>query len=471
MEESKARFLVIDDEAIVCRNCKRILTEEGYEVFTETDPEEALRVMKEEVFDIVIVDLKMPKISGLDVLAGVKEIEPDTEVIIITGYSTVKSAVEAMKQGAFDYVPKPFTSDELLLPVHNALEKRKLVLENRELRERLKGDSRFRNIVGKSEPMKRVFQLISEVAPTDSTVLIRGESGTGKELIASAIHELSPRKQERFLPVDCAALSENLLESELFGHVKGAFTGADSPKPGLFEVANGGTLFLDEIGNISLSTQAKLLRVLQEQEIRPVGSVESRKVDVRIIAATNKELEDMIADETFREDLFYRLNIFPIVIPPLRERKDDIPLLAMHFLGKYRRALGRKVNEIDPKAMVYLQHYDWPGNVREMENVMNRIVLIKKDNVVYPRDLPGEIVQRRDEQGREKVPVDAEELKNAKKRARESSVEDIEKTFVLEALKRNDWIVSRAARDVKMHRSNFQSLMKKYDIKSDGFPS
>src|SRR5512139_1118153 len=323
------RILVVDDEMIVCESCKRILEEEGYEVEAALSGKEALEKMRVNPFDVVITDLKMPGIDGMDVLNTLQKDYPDSIVIMITGFSTVETAVEAMKLGAFDYIPKPFTPDEVSIVVKKAIEKKSLLAENVYLRQELQEKYGFHNIVGKSKKMQEIYRIIAKVATTDSTVLIYGQSGTGKELIARAIHFNSPRGEKQFVPVDCAVLSENLLESELFGHVRGSFTGAVTTKPGLFEVADGGTVFLDEVGNISLSIQAKLLRVLQEREFTPVGGTKTKRVDIRLIAATNKDLEKMIQGGTFREDLYYRLNIVPISLPTLRERQEDIPILAI----------------------------------------------------------------------------------------------------------------------------------------------
>jgi DNA-binding NtrC family response regulator len=315
-----AKILVVDDEEIVCLSCQRILTEEEYEVQTRLSGPEGLQLLAEEPFDLAIVDLKMPRMDGMEVLQAIKRDFPHIPVIMITGYATVESAVEAMKYGAFDYLPKPFTPDEVAVVVKKALETRSMILENLYLRGEIQAKYRFENIIGHGKKMQEIYRLIAKVAPTHSTVLITGESGTGKELIARAIHYNSQRKDRPFVPVDCAVLSENLLESELFGHVKGSFTGAIVTKPGLFEVADGGSLFLDEIGNISLAMQSKLLRFIQEREFTPVGGTKLKKVDVRLIAATNKDLEEKIKEGTFREDLFYRLNIVPISLPPLREK-------------------------------------------------------------------------------------------------------------------------------------------------------
>ena len=391
-EVSNVRILVVDDEMIVCESCKRILEEEGYEVETALSGKEAFEKMKANPFDIVITDLKMPGIDGMEVLRTFRKEYPDSIIIMITGFSTVETAVEAMKLGAFDYIPKPFTPDEVTIVVKKAIEKKSLMLENIYLRQELQEKYGFHNIVGKSKKMQEIYRVIAKVATTDSTVLIYGQSGTGKELIARAIHFNSPRREKQFVPVDCAVLSENLLESELFGHVRGSFTGAVTTKPGLFEVADGGTVFLDEVGNISLSIQAKLLRVLQEREFTPVGGTKAKKVDIRLIAATNKDLEKMIKEETFREDLYYRLNIVPIYLPGLRERPEDIPLLAVHFLKKYAEEMGKAIKGFTPEAMEKLMRYPWPGNVRELENVIERTVVMIDDEMVRMEHLflPGQ---------------------------------------------------------------------------------
>jgi len=460
----ETRILVVDDEMIVCESCKRILEDEGYEVEIALSGKEAFEKMRERPFDIVITDLKMPGIDGMEVLRTIRKEYPQTIVIMITGFSTVETAVEAMKLGAFDYIPKPFTPDEVLVVVGKAVEQKSLLLENLYLRQELQEKYGFDNIVGKSKKMQEIYRIITKVAPTDSTVLIYGQSGTGKELIARAIHFNSPRREKPFVPVDCAVLSENLLESELFGHVRGSFTGAVSTKPGLFEVADGGTLFLDEIGNISLAIQAKLLRVLQEREFLPVGGTKPKKVDIRLIAATNKDLEKMIKEGTFREDLYYRLNIVPIFLPPLKERQEDIPLLAMHFLKKYSEQMGKKIKGFTPEAMGKLLKYSWPGNVRELENVIERTVVMTDEEMVREEHLilPG---QSEKEGIYRKIPETSEELKEIKKQLREKAVEEIERAFVLNALEKNQWNVTKAAEDVGMLRPNFQALMRKYNLR------
>jgi len=463
----KARILIVDDEEIVIRSCLRILGDDGdCEVEAVQDGLEALKKIDDGHYDVLILDIMMPKMDGLEVLRRVKETHPDIDVIMVTGLSQIETAVRSMKLGAFDYLPKPFDPDELKLVVKRALERRQLLQENLELRSEVSSKYRFENIIGASPQMQSVYRLIAKCAPTNSTVMLTGESGTGKELIARAIHYNSLRKDKPFVAVDCNSLSENLLESEMFGHVKGSFTGAVVNKKGLFEVADSGTLFLDEVGNISLSTQAKLLRVIQEREFKAVGDTRTQSANFRLLTATNKDLKAMVADGTFREDLYYRINIFPIPIPPLRERRDDIPPLAFHFLKVFSEELGKKVTEFSEGAMSALVHHDWPGNVRELENAVHRAVILATDKVVRQAHLANiiDLLPRLDLD----VPRTSDELKRIKKVAREKSVENIEKLFVLEALKRNAWNVTKSAEETGMQRANFQALMKKYDIRIRG---
>ena len=460
----KGKILVVDDEEIVLKSCRKILEGGGHEVFTALSGQEAFDLMEKEPIDIVITDIKMPVMDGMEVLERVKEKYPDILVIMITGYSTVQSAVQAMKLGAFDYIPKPFTPDEVLIVVERALEKKSLIYENIYLRKELEAKYGFDNIIGSSPKMQEVYKLIRKVAPTDSTVLIRGESGTGKELIARALHFNSPRKQKPFVPVDCGVLAQELLQSELFGHVKGSFTGAIVTKPGLFEIADGGSIFLDEIGDINPNFQSKLLRVIQEREFTPVGGVEAKKVDLRFIVATNKDLEKLVEEKQFREDLFYRLNVISMTVPPLREKKDDIPLLAYHFLKKYAKEMKKNIKSISVDAMNMLIAYSWPGNVRQLENVIERAIVMAEGDTVTTEHLPfvvGAEIAHPDTL----IPKTSMELKERKKRMRESAVESIEKSFILDALTRNDWNVTKSAEDVGMQRSNFQALMKKYNIR------
>ncbi|MBI4292671.1 MAG: sigma-54-dependent Fis family transcriptional regulator [Betaproteobacteria bacterium] len=461
-----ARILVVDDEEIVVRSCLRILGGGDYVVEAVRSGEEALRRIDENQIDVLILDIMMPKMDGLEVLQRVKETHPDIDVIMVTGLSQIETAVRSMKLGAFDYLSKPFDPEELKLVVERALERRRLLQENLNLRSEVSSKYRFENIIGSSPAMQSVYRLVAQCAPTNSTVLITGESGTGKELIARAIHFNSLRKDKPFVPVDCNALSETLLESELFGHVKGSFTGAVLNKKGMFEVANGGSLFLDEIGNISLSTQAKLLRVIQEREFRAVGDTRSQSANIRLLTATNKDLKAMVADGTFREDLFYRINIFPIRMPSLRERRDDIPALAFHFLGVFSDELGKKITEISQGAMNALVNYDWPGNVRELENTIHRAIILANDKVIRRAHLAN-IIEASPQPDFD-VPKTGDELKRIKKLAREKSVEDIERQFVLEALKRNAWNVTKTAAETGMQRANFQALMKKYQIRIRG---
>ena len=459
-----ARILVVDDEEIVIRSCLRILEGNGYEIDVAHDGHDALRKVESNTYDVMILDIMMPNLGGLEVLRRVKETHPDIDVIMITGLSQIDTAVQAMKLGAFDYISKPFEPDELKLVVQRARERRQLLQENLNLKSAVSSKYRFDNIIGSSPPMQAVYRLVAQCAPTSSTVLLTGESGTGKELIARAIHYNSLRKDKPFVAVDCNSLSENLLESELFGHVKGAFTGAVTSKKGMFEVAGSGSLFLDEIGNFSPATQAKLLRVLQEREFRAVGDTRTQTANFRLITATNRDLNAMVVAGTFRDDLYYRINIFPIHVPALRDRRDDIPALAYHFLKTFSAELGKKVTDISEGAMSALTNYSWPGNVRELENVIQRAAILTSDTVIRRAHLVNIVdPSRRPEEF--PVPRTGDELKRLKKAAREKSVEEIEKQFVLEALKRNQWNVTKSAEDTGLQRPNFQALMKKYAIR------
>ena len=459
----KGRILVVDDEEIVVRSCLRILGGGDYTVDAARNGAEALQKVASTPYDVVVLDIMMPQIDGLEVLQRVKEAHPDVEVVMVTGLSQIETAVRSMKLGAFDYLPKPFDPDELKLVVERALERRRLLQENLNPTTEAGAKYRFENIIGSSPRMQALFRLIARCAPTSTTVLLTGESGTGKELVARAIHFNSLRKDQPFVTVDCTSLSENLLESELFGHVKGAFTGAVVSKRGLFEVANGGTLFLDEVANISLAIQAKLLRVIQEREFKAVGDTRTQSTDIRLIAATNRDLRAMVAEGGFRDDLFYRLNIFPIEIPLLRERREDIAALALHFLKTFSAELGKDVNRISDGAMNVLLNHSWPGNVRELENTVHRAVILGTDKVIRKAHLVNLVATS--SVAAAAVPRTGDELKRIKKAAREKSVEHIEKAFVLEALRRNAWNVTRSAEETGMQRANFQALMKKYGIR------
>ncbi len=380
------RILVIDDEEVMRDVLQTLLTQQGYVVTLAKDGAEGLALARKEAFDAAIVDVMLPEMGGLEVLEELKKTDPDLVVLMITAYASVETAITAMKKGAFDYVAKPFKHEEVLHILGNALNQRRLQDENRQLRTALKDQGRFTEIVGKSQRMVQVFGLITQAAPSRSTILVVGESGTGKELVAKAVHANSPRNDRAFIVVNSGSLPPDLLESNLFGHVKGAFTGAVYSKKGLFELADKGTLFFDEIGNIPVETQAKLLRVMQEREFMRVGGVETVKVDVRIVAATNVDLRHAVEEGRFREDLFYRLNVIAVQIPPLRQRKEDIPALVHHFIHKYSQENAKSVAEISSEALQCLMDYDWPGNVRELENVIERGVVLTTDGRIG-RDL------------------------------------------------------------------------------------
>ena len=469
MNETKANILIVDDEPVICRSCEKIFRRAGHSTASVTSGRDALAVLARETFDVVFTDLKMMDLGGLEVLQAVREKYPTTVVVIITGYATIASAVETMRSGAFDYLPKPFTPAELLAVLDRALEKRKLLIMSEPDYE-YSEEAGFEGLVGKSSAMREVYRLVQKVGPTDSTVLIIGESGTGKDLTAKSIHQQSKRRNNTFFAIDISTLSSTLLESELFGHVKGSFTGATTDKPGVFEVANHGTIFLDEIGNLPLETQARLLRILQEREFLPVGSTTVRKVDVRMIFATNQNLKQLVSGGKFREDLYYRLNVFPIRLPSLREHREDIPELVQHFLRKYCIAIDRETPRVQPEAMELMMNYHWPGNVRELEHAIERLTILVEGREIEPIHISAALYKT-DSALRSMIPKDSEELKNLKKKIRESSVQEIEKLFVEEALIRNNWNISKAAREVNMQRSNFQALMRKYRITKPDSPA
>lgn len=386
-----ARILVVDDERSIRDSLNMILTDEGYEVQSAADGEEALKFISDENFDIIISDIKMPNIDGIELLNKASKISPSTFFVIMTAYASVNTAVEALRHGAFDYLIKPVEFDDLLIRIKRLLDYRKLSLENKMLRQRTVEEGNFNNIIGKSEPMNKVFSLIKQVAPTNSNVLISGKSGTGKELVAKAIHYNSLRKDQIFLPINCGAISENLIESELFGHKKGSFTGATEEKQGLFKVADGGTLFLDEIGDLPLNLQVKLLRAIEDKQFLPVGGTKHIQTNVRIIAATNQNLYEKTKKGEFREDLFYRLNVVEIKLPSLNERKDDIPLLVNHFIEKYCNEMGKKVLGVDNETMKVLMGHDWQGGVRELENVIERAVIFAAEDMIRVDNLSDHI--------------------------------------------------------------------------------
>lgn len=384
----KSRILVVDDEESIREFLEIMLKKEGYEVTTAEDGARAKEILTKKSFDMIISDLQMPNMTGIELLKHVKESYPDTVFMLITAFGTTETAVDAMKMGAYDYVTKPFKIDEVRMNIANALRSQNLEVEVRTLKKELVKEYSFQNMVGNSAAMHSIFDLIKRVSQTPTNILVTGESGTGKEVIAKAIHYNGPLKDRPFVTINCGAIPENLMESEMFGHKKGSFTGAIADKQGLFEVANGGTLFLDEVGELPPSIQVKLLRAIQERIIRRVGATDDMKVEVRIIAATNRNLEDMVAKGTFRQDLFYRLNVINIKSPALRDRSEDIPLLANHFLKKYNEKLGKNINAVSAEAMDILKKYNYPGNVRELENMIERTVALEAGSTVLPESLP-----------------------------------------------------------------------------------
>ncbi len=447
-----ADVLLVDDEKSVRSTLTLLLKKAGYRVEGADSGYAAVEKIKTQFFDLVITDLKMKSMDGLEVLRVAKDTNALTEVVVMTAYGTVESGVEAMKLGAYDYIQKPFDTDEFLILVANALERKELYTKVEQLQDELKEKYRLENIVGKSNEMMEVFYLVFRVAPTDSTVLISGESGTGKELIAKAIHLNSRRKNRSFITINCGALPENIQESELFGHVRGAFTGAIRDKRGLFQEANGGTLFLDEVGETALSTQVKILRFLQDGEIRRVGENDPINVDVRLLAATNQDLEKAIEEGRFREDLYYRLNVIPVHLPPLRKRRDDIPLLLDYFFEKYTSLAKKKIASVSPDAMKILTGYDWPGNVRELENAVERAVILAKQNVIMPEDLPSSIhaMKRR-------IPEPEEDLGDR-------TLEELEKIHILKTLEKQAWNQKKASEILGISTTTLWRKLKAYGI-------
>ncbi len=459
------RILIIDDEQRICRNCAKILSKSGYEVRYALNGHDALKLMDENRFHVVITDLKMSRLGGMEVLLRVKENYPDIQVIVITGYASVASAVEVMKMGACDYLPKPFTPHELRAVVRQALDQREIFLQNHRLIKRKKPSKPISHqLIGSSPKIDKVITMVEKVAPTDATVLVYGESGTGKELIARAVHANSKRNKTVFFAVDCGTLSSNLLESELFGHTKGSFTGAHKDKDGIFKLADGGTVFLDEISNIGLEVQGKLLRFLETREFLMLGDTKPRKVDVRLILATNKNLTEMMAQNTFREDFYYRIDVYPIILPPLRERKMDILPIAYHFLEQFCRQLDKTIKGFDDDAVHRLMAFDWPGNVRQLKNVVERAVILCESNRISLKDLPLFADIEDIEQLLECTPATNEEFKRLKKEIRQKAVRRIEKNFILNALSKNDWNVTQAAKKTGLQRTNLHNLMKKHKI-------
>jgi two-component system response regulator PilR (NtrC family) len=454
MEKNKGKILIVEDEENMREVLKILLEGENYLVTPASDGQEGLSYIDKDIFDLIITDMKMPKVDGFELLRKIKEISPDTLVIMITAFGTTESAIEAMKLGAYDYINKPFKIDEIRLIVKKAIEKKRLSEEILLLREKVKTSYALENIIGRSPKMQELFRIIPKIAQSNSNVLIIGESGSGKELFAAALHNLSHRRDKNFVTINCAAFPEGLLESELFGHMKGAFTGAVYNKQGLFEIADGGSVLLDEIGEMPMSLQAKLLRVIENGIFRRVGGTNDIKVDVRVISATNKDIKEEIASGRFREDLYYRLNVVPIQIPPLRERKEDIPLLIDHFLKKTANDSKR----ITPETMRLLMDYSWKGNVRELENLIERIVVLTDKDEITPSDLPTEItgysgdVRYISDLTKEGINIDA-------------IIEDIEKKYLLRALEKANGVKTEAAKLLNLSFRSFRHRLQKYGIK------
>ncbi|MBX3326414.1 MAG: sigma-54-dependent Fis family transcriptional regulator [Nitrospira sp.] len=455
------KILVVDDEQSLREVLSIMLKRAGYAVTGATDGEEAVELLQKEIFDLVITDLRMPKVDGMEVLKAVKSASPETVVLIITAFASADSAVEAMKQGAYDYLTKPFQVDEVQLIIRNALEKRRLTTENMLLKREMASQSSFAQWVGQSEAMQKVFEVVRKVADSKSNVLICGESGTGKELVARAIHYNSARSTSPFVAVNCSAVPETLLESELFGHMKGSFTGAIANKAGLFEIANGGTIFLDEIGDTTPTIQVKLLRVIQEREFRRVGGSQDIKVDVRVVAATNKDLEKAVADGSFREDLYYRLDVIPIRLPPLRMRTGDIPLLVHHFLERFAKESGKPKPVLSSDAMHVLLGHEWRGNVRELENLIERVVAFSVDGPVTDADVRGWL-----HRPTAPIPVQGMPLDLTDEGVDlEGLINGIEKDLLLKALERSKWVKKKAARMLRLNTRSFRYRLEKYAIK------
>ena len=462
MTNDTPHILVVDDELSMRELLEVLLAKEGYKVTCAENGLDAIARIKKTVFDLLLCDIRLGDITGIDVLKALKEENQDTVVIMISAFATTEAAVEAMNEGAYDFVPKPFNNEELKLTIKNALSLRTIEHEKEILDDELKRTLHFGKIVGNSPAMKNIFNLIRQVAKTKTSILITGESGTGKELIAKAIHDESQQKDKPFVVVNCGGIPETLMESELFGHKKGAFTGATHDKKGLFETADKGTIFLDEIGEISLPIQVKLLRVVQERVFKPVGSNEDVSVDIRIISATNKKLEDEVIVGNFREDLFYRLNVIEIKMPPLRERKSDIRVLAQHFLEKYTREMGKEVTKISSYAIDLLNKYDFPGNIRELENLMERSVALSSTNIILPDSLALSIHKRRWIEGVKNRRFDLDEVRNGV--SLDDILEDIERAYLEKALECTGGKKQEAAELLDISFRTFRYRLSKLDI-------
>jgi two-component system, NtrC family, response regulator AtoC len=451
MEKTSAHILVVDDDPVTIDLLKEVLSKEGYEVSTALSGEEAIAQGMDHLFDIIITDVRMGEKDGMEVLRFFKKNAPETTVILITAFGSIETAIEAIREGAYDYISKPFKLEEIKFTIQRALEQRRLIQENKYYRQELLDKYQFKNVIGRTSQMFQVYKTIAKVADTKSTVLLCGERGTGKELIARSIHYNSQRNTQPFIPVDCASLVETLIESELFGHVRGAFTGASSAKKGLFEEADGGTLFLDEVGNFGLSMQAKLLRFLQEHEIKRVGGTESIKVDVRVIAATNQPLEPLVKSGKFREDLFDRLNVVTITLPPLRERKEDIPLLANHFLQKFSEENHKNISHISPEALEIITQYSWPGNVRELEHTIERAVIFSIHPIILPEDLPTKMFEE----------IKGPEILIPEKQL---SLKELEKRYILKVLQETGGNKKKASEILGIDRATLYRILEKEGV-------
>src|SRR5918995_295476 len=457
--QKNGSILVVDDEEIMREILETLLKGEGYSVRLAASGEEGIELARNIPFDAAIVDVMMPGINGMTTLESLKKLDDELAVIMVTAFASVENAITAMKRGAFDYITKPFKNDEVLVVIKNALERRRLVVENRALRQNLQAhQNRFGEIIGRSSRMRQVFDLIIQAAPSRTTILVSGESGTGKELVARALHRNSSRAERAFITVNSGNLPPDLLESNLFGHVKGAFTGAVYPKKGLFELADKGTIFFDEIGNIPLETQAKLLRVIQEREFMRLGGVETIKVDVRIIAATNVDLRRMMEEGKFREDLYYRLHVITVQLPPLRDRKDDIPLLVQHFLEKYGAENGRRGLELTPEALDLLSEYDWPGNVRELENVIERATVLSSGTRIGLDLVPDHVrSSRRFQMPQFTVPPEGISFREV--------ITDFEKRLIESTLEAAGGVQKRAAELLHIKPPTLNEMIKRHDIR------
>jgi DNA-binding NtrC family response regulator len=451
MNRVSAHLLVVDDDPVTIDLLHEVLSKEGHDVSTALSGEEAIAQGTDHFFDIVITDVRMGEKDGMEVLRFFKKNAPDTTVIMITAFGSIETAIEAIREGAYDYISKPFKLDEIKFTIQRALEQRRLVQENKHYRRELLDKYQFKNVIGRTPQMFQVYKTIAKVANTKSTVLLCGERGTGKELIARSIHYNSQRNNRTFIPVDCASLVETLIESELFGHVRGAFTGASSAKKGLFEEAEGGTLFLDEVGNLSLSMQSKLLRFMQEHEIKRVGGTESIKVDIRIIAATNQPLEPLIKSGKFREDLFDRLNVVTITLPPLRERKEDIPFLANHFLQKFSEENHKNISHLSPEALEILNRYSWPGNVRELEHTIERAVIFSIHPMILPEDLPRKLFE---ESKPQEILIPEKPL----------SLRELEKRYALKVLQETGGNKKKASEILGIDRVTLYRILEKEEL-------